>query len=397
VIGLFSALAMNRRGHDVTVVDAGAADQGCSHGNSGLVVPSHFVPLASPGAVAKGLRWLADRSSPFRIKPSLDPKLARWLLLFLRSGTPVRVGQGARLLRDLALESLAAYQESARAGFGFRGSGLIMACTTARGLQEEREVADKATNLGLEVDELSASETCRALPGFEGTGGFFYACDAQLDPSLLMRWLKGTLKGLGVRFVERVRAVALTCRSGHAVAVGEGGRCMKADLIVVAAGSWSAQLVGTLGMRLPLVGGKGYSFVSPQPDPPFSRPAILVEDRVAVSPLGRSVRWGGTLEIGTRPGEIDMRRVEGITRAARRAFPGIDVPLPPEEAVWSGQRPCTPDGLPYIGRLRGTENVILATGHAMLGVTLAPATGRLVADCADGLPLPAALDPMRFV
>jgi D-amino-acid dehydrogenase len=145
-----------------------------------------------------------------------------------------------------------------------------------------------------------------------------------------------------------------------------------------------------------LVGGKGYSFVVDQPSPSLGAPVILAEDKVAISPLGARVRLGGTLEIGTKPGETDMRRVHGISSAARKAFPQFGKNEPVSSSVWSGQRPCTPDGLPYVGALKGVSNLTVATGHAMLGMTLAPATARMVADCVEGRAAPPELDPMRF-
>ncbi|MCW5938917.1 MAG: FAD-dependent oxidoreductase [Fimbriimonadaceae bacterium] len=394
VVGLFSALTLSQRGHEVTVFDDGRFDQGCSFGNSGLLVPSHFVPLACPGIVAKGLKWLADPTSPFRIKPSFDPRLARWCWLFQRSCSVAHVERSSPLLRDLALESLAQYRHLAWTGF--REAGLYMGCTTIHGLEEEAKSAEVAMALGLRAEVLDEPGARKALPGFEGAGAVHYPEDGQIDPSRLMEALVGQVKSHGVALLREQRVCRLALDGGSAVAFGKDGSPIDADWLVVAAGSRSAELLRPLGHDLPLVGGKGYSFVVEQPSPSLGAPVILVEDKVAISPLGGQVRLGGTLEIGTKPGEIDIRRVEGISTAARAAFPQFGTTDPPSGTVWSGQRPCTPDGLPYIGGLKGVSNLTVATGHAMLGMTLAPATSRIVADCVEGGIAPSALDPMRF-
>jgi D-amino-acid dehydrogenase len=392
VVGLSCALRLAEDGHTVSVLEAGSFSAGCSHGNSGLVVPSHVVPLASPGVIVRGLKWLASPSSPFRIKPSADPSLLRWLRLFQASCSRANVERAAPLLASLANESRDTYGRWAAEGwdFGFRKAGLLQHCRTEAGLHEEAEAAETARVHGIRAEVLEGARLAREEPLSQGVGGVLYPDDAQLDPAGLMRAL-----------TERCGEAGVALQMGTAPAslgsdgVAWDGRRLESDWTVVSAGAASGRIAAQIGLRLPMVGGKGYSFLVDSSQLPVVRPTILVEDRVALSPLGERTRLGGTLEIGSAPGEIDMRRVGGIAQGPSRHF-GKSLDAPASSEVWSGQRPCSPDGLPYVGAAPGHPHVLFATGHAMLGVTLAPATARIVTELVAGGDAPAPLAADRF-
>ncbi len=407
VVGLSCAHHLLRAGHEVLVLDgAREAHQGTSFGNAGMVVPSHFVPLAAPGAVAQALRWLPDPEGPFRVAPRPSLELARWGWEFWRASGARRAAAAAPVLLALARASRSAYEELERevGPFGLRRDGLLMLSATEHGHAEEAALAARARALGLDVEVLGADGVARLEPvaGYAVAGGVHYRDDAHLDPSALMARLLASVRERGgeVRFGAGVSAV-LT-RAGHAIGVaGEGWREL-ADVVVLAAGAWSARLARTVGLRLLLEPGTGYSLTAPAPENGPRLPAILTEARVAVTPLGRSLRVGGTMELAGFPRDSEPaspRRVRGILSSTARYLPGLDLGPFSAAAPWRGHRPCSPDGLPYLGVPRRLPGLVVATGHAMLGVSLAPVTGAVVAELASGgsprLPLQA-LRPDRY-
>lgn len=406
VVGLFSALYARRAGFEVTVVDRDGAERfTTSHGNIGLVVPSHFVPLAAPGAVAQGLRWMFDAESPFYVRPSLDPALLAWGWRFWRASSAVRARRAGPLLRDLHMASKAEYLELAeRWGnpFDLTQSGLVMLCSTAEALEAEARTAAKALTLGLPARVLGRAEVQELEPGLtlDVVGGVYHPEDARLDPGLLVSRLQSRLAEMGVAFRWNTRVDGLE-RDGSVIrrlrlAAADGGRGapstsapgeeLEADAVVLAAGVWSGGLARSLGLRLPMRAGKGYSMTLAGPPERPATPAILSEGHVALSPLAGGVRIGGTMEItGVREG-ISESRLRGIKRSVKRALPAFGDGAFAGVRPWYGFRPTTPDGLPYLGRSARATNLVVATGHAMMGVSLAPVTGKLVGEVLQDLP-----------
>lgn len=390
IIGLCSALYCARRGMPVTVIDRQAEDRdGCSFGNAGMVVPSHFVPLAAPGMVALGFRWMWNPESPFYIKPRLDPELLAWGWRFIRASTAGHVRTAAPLLRDLNLASRSEYERLAAElpdEFGLVQRGLLMLCRTERGLEEEAAFAAKAEALGVPARVLGVKETAAIDPALtmDVAGSVFFPKDCHLSPHRFMKAVREECGRLGVRFLwgsevtgvrrERDRVRSLETTTGE-IPVGR---------LVLAGGSWSSRLGAGLGLSIPMQAGKGYSLTLERPRQLPKLCSILTEARVAVTPMGGSLRFGGTMEIAGLNEDITERRVRGIVKAAVRYFPAYE----PEDfegiRPWRGLRPCSPDGLPYLGRSRWVANLVVATGHAMMGLSLGPITGRLVAELLAG-------------
>jgi D-amino-acid dehydrogenase len=407
IIGLATADALIKEGIGVTVIDRGAAERdGTSFGNAGIVVPSHFVPLAAPGVISQGLRWLLDRESPFFIQPRADRDLLRWIWCFWRHANPTHVRRAAPLLRNLHLLSRTMYDAWAQrlgANIGLTSRGLMILCNTKRGFEEETHVAKLAQSLGLRAETLPAAEVRARMGEVEVNidGGVHYLDDAHLSPGRLMTALQRHLESAGVRFLWE-RDIVSVQRHAHAVTGLElsDGTQVHADAYVLAAGVWSSVLARALGVRLLLQAGRGYSVTVPDPPQRPNLPAILAEARVAVTPLPEGVRVGGTMEI-TRPGTPpDPRRVKGILQSMEHYFPTYTYTSMRHLPVWQGWRPCSPDGLPYLGRSSVCRNLVIATGHAMMGLSLAPVTAALIADIvAERTPrMPIdLLDPERFM
>lgn len=382
VIGLSAACECARRGHRVTVIEKARARRGASFGNAGMIVPSHFIPLAAPGMVALGLKWMWNPESPFYIQPRLDWELIAWAWRFWRASTRERVERAAPLLRDLHLASRAAYEQIADE-CGLVRKGLLMLCKTQHALDEEAHTAAKARELGLPAEVLDAQQTAALDPGvtMDVVGSVHFPRDCHLQPERYVAAMErriGPLVDAEVTGWRRdgARLVAVETTSGE----------IAGDEFVLAGGAWSSALVRELGLRLPMQAGKGYSLTLPQPVELPQICSILTEARVAVTPMGGALRVGGTMEIAGLDERISARRVAGIVNALPRYYPHFRREHFDGIEPWRGLRPCSPDGLPYLGRTRAAENLILATGHAMMGLSLAPVTGDLVAQIVDREP-----------
>lgn len=384
VIGLCTAYYALKAGHRVTVLERGAPDHGgCSLGNAGMVVPSHIVPLAAPGMVSLGLRMMLNREGPFAIRPRLAPDLLRWGLGFVRSANAAHVARSAPLLRDLHLAGRRSYEELTEeiGDFGLVKRGLVMLCKTPETFREESRLADDARKLGLAADTLTAEEAAKLDPDIrmEVAGAVHFGDDCHLSPVRLMGALAEAVERLRgeIRWGEKV--TGWRTEKGRIAAARTSHGDIEADEFVVAGGSWSPGIVKDLGIRLPMQAGKGYSLTLPKPPRRPRLCSILVEARVAVTPIGGTLRFAGTMEITGLDLSINQARVNGMLKSIPRYFPEFQ----PEDfaglPIWSGLRPCSPDGLPYIGRFGGWTNLSAATGHAMMGVSLAPATGKLMA------------------
>ena len=404
IIGLCCAYFLARRGFHVAVIDRGApAIANCSHGNAGLVVPSHIVPMAAPGVMWAGLKWLRDPQSPFAIKPRLAPDLARWGYHFLRASTAARVDAAAPLLMRLNLDSRAAYEElnDELGGFDFEREGLLMLFQTQSALDEEAHVVERARALGMAAElwdagQIAARESLRV----DALGAAFYASDCHLSPHKLMAQLQRALQRMGAIFYWQTEVCDWKIEGARVRGAVTAGGEIEADEWVLCGGSWSPQTARALKLRLPVQAGKGYSVTLPHPRQVPSLPALLMEARVAVTPMGEALRVAGTLEIAGLDESVNAQRVAGILAAMPRYYPDFEPRDFEGVTAWAGLRPCSPDGLPLVGRTRKYRNLCVATGHAMMGLSLGPVTGQLIAGLIDGQGATGQartlLDPDRF-
>lgn len=391
IIGTCAAYHLVRRGYRVCLVDRQSEQyQGCSHGNAGMVVPSHFIPLAAPGMVALGLKWMWNPRSPFYVRPRLSRDLVDWGWKFWQAANSKHVEKSAPLLRDLHLASRQAYEELASEGhdFGLQQRGLLMLCQTVRALQEEAVVANKARALGIPAEVLDARQTAALDPGvtLDIAGAVYFPADCHLSPASFMSSLRARLDALGVQFLygHEITGWRFRDRRIEAVRTAEGE--LTASEYVLCSGVWTTSLLGDLSLRLPMQAGKGYSLTLPHPPEQPAICSILTEARVAVTPLRESLRFGGTMEIAGLDESVSATRVRGIIEAAARYFPKLKPSDFDGIKPWVGLRPCSPDGLPYLGRTASFSNLTIATGHAMMGLSLGPVSGRLIAEIISGEP-----------
>lgn len=390
IIGLSSAFFLKSSGWDVIVVDQGDMTHNCSYVNLGMVVPSHFVPLAAPGMVSQGIRWMFDRKSPFYVRPTLSGRLISWGLKFMRSANDSHVSNAAEPLRDLSLLSCSIFDTWAampELDFGYERKGIIMYFNSSKTGDEEVHLAEKAVKLGLDAIVLGPQELSRLEPAVQPNvmGGVHYRCDGHLNPDRLMRQLMGLLADKGVLIERNREVIGFTQNHGRITSVKTKEGAMDTDLVVLANGSWLPDLAKMVGMNIPLMPGKGYSFMQANPPAQLNIPAILCEARVAITPMGGGIRFGGTMEIDRiREGGVNMNRVAGIVESLPRYFDNFRVEMPDMHQVSYGYRPCSPDGMPYIGSSRRHDNLLVAGGHAMMGLSLGPVTGKLIAGLANG-------------
>ena len=398
VVGLCCAWFLRRDGHDVWVVDRGGLDgDRCSLGNAGIIVPSHFVPLAAPGMVAAGLKMMAKRSSPFRIKPSLDPALAKWCMEFMKHCTAEHVDRCAPILRDMHLESkrlFLDFDEKWGHSFGLAQKGMLMLCRSEEGLSEEVEVAERARELGLRAEVLDPAQISDVEPGIsvDVLGAVHFLDDCHVEPHIFVRQLQSRLQEAGVKFVWNQEVNDLS-----AGRLDLGQTVLEHDVAVLACGSWTGHLAKTLGLNVPLQPGKGLHFTAQRPPQSLQTAALLKEARIAVTPMSDGVRFAGTMELGEWSHEPDPLRAKAMAENIAPYLPDFPASLFEGQTAWTGLRPCSPDGMPYVGASRKLSNVFFATGHGMMGLSLGPVTGKTVADVVDGKAQTSALlSPDRF-
>jgi len=385
VIGLFSAYYLHKSGWEVDVLEQGDLLDNCSFGNAGMITPSHFVPLASPGMVEQGIRWMFNSKSPFYVKPSLNPELISWGFKFLKSATKKHAERSAGGLRDISLLSKDLYHEfekDAGIDFGLTDNGILMLFKSPKVEEEELHMIEKAVNLGLDAQYLTPDECRKLQPDIELDilGAVHYRCDAHMYPNQLMKGLVKYLEAEGVRIHRQTEVVRINYDAGKITSLSTKNKDFTGDAYLISGGSWSPGIAKLAGLNIPLMPGKGYSFMVHDPVKPMTIPSILCEARVAVTPMNGSIRFGGTMEVGKINKQININRVKGIVESIPKYLPDFKIPVPEQKDIWFGFRPVSPDGLPYIGMSGKFKNLAIATGHAMIGLALGPATGKLIAD-----------------
>ena len=363
IVGLCCALYLRERGHEVIILDRDSElRDGCSFGNAGMIVPSHFVPLAAPGMVALGMKWMFDRRSPFYIRPRFDTDLFSWLLRFARAANAARVAQAAPVLRDLHLASRSLYEKLAERTsnhFELVKRGLLMLCRTQHALDEEAAAARHASTLGIPAEVVSPQRAAELDRGvrMDIAGAVFYSLDCHLTPQRLMQRLHDALISSGVIMLWSTAITGWRVEGDRIAAARTTRGELEADEFVLAGGIWSPQMVRGLGLRIPMQAGKGYSLTLTQPRQLPRLCSLLSEARVAVTPMGSALRFGGTMELSGLDSSIRSERVRTIAEAATRYFPEFRVEDFRGVQPWSGLRPCSPDGLPYIGRFSRYSNL----------------------------------------
>jgi len=385
-VGIAVAHALADRGARVTVLERrDRPGQACSLGNAGIVGPGHVEPLASVEALREGIGALPDRAGPLAI--GVRPSTVSWIARFAAAALRNRDGRAAAALTRLAAESAAMHEQlGARLDTGWARRGFL-------------SVYRRGMPAAAGGEALDAAAVRALLPGVAEpvAGGILEREEAHCDPERFVAALAAEAAERGVRIACSTEVLGLRATGGRVDRLLTSGGEIRAGTVVLAAGAWSADLLRGLRARLPLQGGKGYHVELPAHEGDPELPVYLPEERVVLTPLDGRVRVAGTLEIAGTDERVSLARLDGVLRAATDAMPALAGRTPLR--VWRGLRPCTPDGVPAVGRAPGLDGLVLATGHGMWGLQLAPVTGRIVADLLGGVALgdaERALDPARF-
>jgi D-amino-acid dehydrogenase len=392
IIGLSSAYYLQKAGWEVTVIDKENFLDNCSYGNAGYVCPSHFIPLATPGIIKQGLKWMLNSKSPFYVQPRLSKALFDWGFKFMKSATAEHVERSAVPLRDIAILSQREYEiwtKEAGFDFSYEHKGLLEIFQTQANAEHAKHTVEKAHELGLDTELLSYDEMQALEPHtkINGLGAIFFKCDGHLYPNKLMQGLLKKLKDLGVQLLPGQEAVKFEKKGNAVTKVITSTQSFDTDHVVVATGSWSREVAALLDVRIPLMPGRGYSVTLEDSPYKVNYPSILVEGRVAITPMdGNKIRFGGTMEVVSTNTPPRYNRVEGILNAVKSFYPDFNISMPSTDKIWYGYRPCSADGLPYIGKTSKWNNVTIATGHSMLGLSLGAGTGKLVTELVNEKP-----------
>jgi D-amino-acid dehydrogenase len=386
IAGVFAAYYLNKAGMDVTVVDKESGADNCSYGNAGMIVPSHIIPLASPGTIKKGLRWMLKSESPFYIRPRLNTELIKWVWKFKNSSTQEHVSESSPVLRDMLLQSrelLIRLEKDEDIHFDFQKKGLFMFCNTQKGLDSEAEVAESAKRLGIPAEILTPEQVEKREKNldFNILGATYYPKDAHLHPEAIMDELKRLSKSRGVGFIYNTEISRFNSESGSIKsAVSSDGLTWKADYFIICCGAWSARLAHSIGINMPLQAGKGYSITLKNPPQMPENCGIFSEAKVTMTPMNHTLRFGGTMEIVGLDRNINRKKLAGLKKSVCRFLPEFKMTDLDTDTVWTGLRPCSPDGMPYVGGVKKYNNMFVSTGHAMMGMSLAPASGTMIRD-----------------
>ncbi len=389
IVGLSCAYALVKKGYSVCVIDPKTDASGASFVNAGYLTPSHIMTIASPGMIKKGLKWMWNSSSPFYIKPRFNIDFLKWSWKFFKSASSKNVTSAIKPIKEINLLSEKVYREILTSGdlgdFMLEDKGLLMLHKTQKAASDEGEVAAIAAREGLAVKSLSKKELHLLQAGLDPdiSGAIHYLCDAHTTPTEIMPALRSYLESQGVIFIKEAVTGFSTSPDSKVLSVETTTKSLKADYSVLAAGAWSQQLAKMLGMDLPIQAAKGYKIDVHRPTG-IEYPAILMEAKVAVTPMKGFTRFAGTMEFSGINTTIRKERVQAIANAAASYYSGLIITEEEKMAATSGMRPVSPDGLPYIGWATSYNNLLVASGHAMMGWSLGPGTGKIIGQLIAG-------------
>ena len=384
IIGICSAYYLSKDGHDVTIIDRYGMDSGASYINAGYLSPGHIIPLASPGVIKQGLKWMFDSSSPFYVQPRINMDFFKWLFAFNKSCSINNVNNSIAPIIDISLLSqnlLKDIKIENNMGFHYDQKGLLMLCKHEKSLEKENEVVRLAVANGLDAKMLNKQEIKKIEPNInvDSIGAAYFGCDHHTTPGELIEALKKFIKQKGVKCFTNTEIKDYNIANNKIDSISVSNQILKFDEYILSAGTWTSQICKKLGIDILLQAGKGYS-VNSKSDTGISCPAILVEAKCAVTPMNGFTRFSGTMEISSVNNRIRKNRVDAICNSVESFYPSIKVSSSERENARFGFRPISADGVPYIGRTNKLDNVIIATGHGMMGWSMSTGTGKIISE-----------------
>lgn len=387
IIGLSAAYYLALQGRSVTLIEKDEVGAGSSYGNAGLIANGFVTPTAAPGVPLQGLKWLFDASSPFYIKPRLDLNLLSWLWQFQRACNEKTMRTSTAVLLALGQGSFDLFDElfaKETMHFGYEHKGRLILFTSESGFDSGAAGAAKLREFGVETTLLDAQGVRRMEPNVlpSVTHGIYCPDYAHVDPGRFVQEMARLAETHGVKLKTGTAITGFETEGRRITGVMTTGGTLTPGHVVLAAGAWSPVIARGLGLKLPIQPAKGYSLTYKRPAKCPQLPLSLSERKIAVTPMGEILRFTSTLELVGYDPALNQRRLAAIRSGVNEYLPGMEALE--QERAWSGFRPSTPDDLPIIGRSRRVENLVLATGHGMLGVTHGLVTGKLVAQIMTG-------------
>lgn len=398
-IGLSSAYYLLKAGRKVAIVDSKEIGKGSGSGNAGHIVPSHIIPLAAPGVVTSALKWMLDPAhSPFGLKIRLDPKYIWWLIQFAAACNEANVQRALepmKSLGQLSADNFARIIAEEKFECHYQITGFLNLYKNQNAFDEVRHEADFMQKHGIPVSVYDKSKIGEVEPAVreDVLGGVHFTGDAHLNPAKFLQLLGERLRAMGAEVHEHTPVTGFESAGGKVRAVQTGMGEFEAEQVILAAGAWSPIVARDLRLNIPVQPARGYSLTASAIQNMPRQALILGDRRVAVSPFGDRLRVTGRLEVGeysTTPNPRWIERLENFAREYIQLDEKLDI-----KETWAGLRPVTPDGMPIIGCSSNHSNLILATGHAMLGLSLGPGTGQVVAELVNGKETAFDLSPLR--
>lgn len=383
VVGVCTAYYLAAAGRSVTLLERESIATSCSYANACLVTPSHSAPIAAPGVIQQALKWLFTEDSPLLIRPRFDLALLGWLLKFMKYCSHSAFDRGVPVLRDLTRASQQLFEElMAREAlsFHYERRGLMNVFATERGFEKGRKEAELLSTYGFASTVLDAHHARELEPAIrqDVAGAVYHAEDAHGDCYRFVTQLCDAARKRGVQVRTDTDVTGWKARGDGSIRLRTNRGTFRARNVVVAAGSWTPWLKRSLNVCIPVQPGKGYSITIDAPPVCPKIPLMSVEAKVAITPIGERLRFAGTMEFAGYDLTLKEQRVRSIRVGAERVLAGVEIAKTAES--WCGLRPCTPDGLPILGRSPNHHNVFICTGHAMLGFTLGPISGKLISE-----------------
>jgi D-amino-acid dehydrogenase len=387
VIGLACAYYLLEAGRGVTILEQGTAGRGSSHGNCGTLTPSHATPLAMPGVIGPALRAMLHPDAPLRIAPRADFALWKWLFGFSRRCNWSDFRAATRAKAPLLRESRRLIEEIVRKeslDCEFESSGTLYVYRDAREFERSQWLPRALAEIGLPIETLDGARIEAMEPALKAgvVGGYFNPEDAHLRPDRYVEALAERVRSKGGVIEEQTRVDAIEREGTRIARVRTNRGDFSGREIVLALGAWSPPIAKGLGLALPIQPGKGYSITFTRPARAPRMPLVLKERSVCVTTWSSGYRLGSTMEFAGYDTSLNRTRLDALRRGAAEYLHEPEGPSVVEE--WYGWRPMTPDDLPMLGRAPGTDNLVLATGHGMLGVSMSAITGLLVSEVVAG-------------
>lgn len=385
IVGLSCAYYLQKEGVEVAIIEKGAPKDACSHANCGLVSPSHALPLNSPELMMKAMKWLFQSDSPFYIRPQLDANFISWMLGFGLNARADKVQKAMEGRNNLMLSSKALFKDIIKEeniDCNWSDEGIMFAFESEKAFDKHAAINRRLTDLDMQLmaDPMVGDALYQKEPALSENvhGGWWYRFDASIKPDLMVAGLKKALKQKGVQFFEETEVVGFESANYQITGINTNRGDFKAKNIVLATGAWSPKVVDDLDLKIPIVPGKGYSITMKSPGFSPKMPCIMEEKKVVATPWNGSYRLGGTMEFAGYNTELNKVRFNALKKAAN-----IYLRDPYTDDVlehWYGWRPMTNNGLPIIDHAPKYRNMLMACGHNMLGLSMGPATGKLVSE-----------------